>query len=102
MTADLPHNATVHHNDSVGVSHCRETMGDHDDGASNAGPFKGGLDKLLRLDVERRGRFIQEENLWVPQESPRNGKALLLPTGYLAAAFGQEGVVALKINIITT
>ncbi len=46
--------------------------------------------RALRLHVERRGRFVQEEDLWIAQQGTGNGEALPLATTEQLAA-GADG-----------
>ena len=45
------------------------------------------LDDPFRLGIESGRRFIQNEDGWIFQEHPRNGKPLLLTAGKFQAAF---------------
>ena len=72
----------------------------HDNGCpSGPGLVQGRLNDRLALGVQGRGGFVEEQNLRVSNEGPRDGDALLLSAGQLSAAFADQGVVFLKFKL---
>lgn len=59
------------------------------------------LDPLLRLGVYSTSRFIQENNSWMLEDSPRDGNSLQLSARELDPAFTDSSIVAL-MGIIST
>src|SRR5690606_7258198 len=77
--------ALAQHHDFVGVEHGGKAVGDGDDGLA-AGEFAEGVaDRLLRLRVEGRGGFVEEEDGSVAEDGPGDGESLLLSAGQGAA-----------------
>ena len=77
MSADLPDLTSLHHNDLVSVSNCRETMRYNNSGNV---PSKLLPDLIYRcLDlfliglIKSRSSFIQEENLGLLDKCAGNG-----------------------------
>ena len=58
-------------------------VGDHDQGQAPA-PVQLADEISHQMEaarIEGRGRLVQEEDLWTPQEGPRNGDPLFFPAG---------------------
>ena len=53
-----------------------------------------GLDRLFRLRIERRRRFVEDQDRRVLQQRARDRDALLLAAGQLQAALADFGFVA--------
>ena len=68
--------------------------GDDCPGSGNAG--NGFLDLLLRFHINRRGRFIQDNNRRLSQNSPCDGDPLFLPAGKPQAAFAYLGIITVR------
>src|SRR6476620_3540678 len=60
-------------------------MGNGDYRAASRKFREGSLNLLFRFGIERRSRFIQQQNWRVLENSACDGKALLLPAGKKAA-----------------
>ena len=78
MGAALRDPAFVHHDDLVGVPHGLEPVGYHHYGLLRRELLDGGLELLLVLGVDARGRLVEEDHGRVLQESAGNRDALLL------------------------
>ena len=46
---------------------------------------------LFTAGVQGAGRLIQNQDVGIPQDGPRNGDALALPAGELHAALSDDG-----------
>ena len=94
MPAELHDAPALEHEDAVGVHDRRKPVRDQDgdrllirsDFADRAADF------LFRQRVERRGGFVENEQLRMTQERPCNRKALLLAAGDLHAAFSDQRI----------
>lgn len=96
MVALLQQLSLAEHEDDVCILHRRQAMRDHDHGSTLAGAFKCSLDELLALRVKRAGGLVEEEDLGIPHEGPRNGHALFLPTREGDPTRANVGVVAFR------
>src|SRR6266849_4573229 len=54
------------------------------------------LDKRLRFTIQRRGRFVQNQDGRVLQDRARDRDALALSTGEAYAAFAYDGLIFLR------
>ena len=73
VPAPLHHPPVLHHQDFVGISHCRQSMGDHQDGPTLHDPLKGFRDHLELYNVE-------EKVFKPPSRSQHQGRRWLRPT----------------------
>jgi hypothetical protein len=64
--------------DFVGVADGGEAVRDDDGGAPGGEALEGGLHEALADGVQRAGGLVQQQDLGVLQQRPRNGDALLL------------------------
>src|SRR6185437_6021535 len=78
MVAALHDAALVEHQDLVGADHRRQAVRDHQRRAVRAQLVEIGLDLLLGLGVERRGRLVEDEDVRRLQDDAGDGDALLL------------------------
>lgn len=85
----LHHPALIDDVDHVRLLDGAQPVGDGDGGAALRGRVQGRLDHLFRLRVQRRRRFVEEEDFGVAQEGSGDGDALLLAAGE-EAAFGAD------------
>lgn len=86
------------HNDDIGVLDGAEAMRHGDGRAAALGLLQRGLHHLLRLGVERRGSFVEEEQAGVADEGARDGDALALAARELGAAGAAGGGEALRVE----
>ena len=73
--------AVVEYEDAIRVLDGAEAVRDNDDGAAFGEAFKGGLDLVLALGVECRGRFIEHDDRGVLEKGAGDGDALALSAG---------------------
>mmetsp|Transcript_71385 Transcript_71385/g.157701 ORF Transcript_71385/g.157701 Transcript_71385/m.157701 type:complete len:226 (+) Transcript_71385:96-773(+) len=76
-----------------------QTMGNGYDGPRGAQHPQGLLDLLLRLRVQRRGRFVQNHDGWIFHQTARDRQPLLFSPTQLQATFSHHGLVALGLLI---
>ncbi len=76
--AAFHHAAILQHDDLVGIGHRRETMRDDHDGASACIGIEGILDRALGFAVERVGRLVQQQDVWIAQDGAGKGDTLPL------------------------
>src|SRR6266542_4970269 len=96
MAALLDDAAVAQHDDLIGAAYGEESMGDDQDGTPAGELGDRPLDELLVLDVDARGRFVQDEDGRVLQERAGDREPLLLAAGQARAAFADLGVVAIR------
>ena len=97
VPAPLHHPPVLHHQDFVGISHCRQSMGDHQDGPTLHDPLEGFGDHLnlwnvgenllyndlFILCIQGGGGFVQDEDPWIANRSSSDGQPLSLTTRQL-------------------
>src|SRR5215210_7410917 len=90
----LDYPAVLEHDDQVGIADRGEPMRD-DEGRPRAeeGPQRA-LDLPLRADVDRRRRFVEDEDARVGQEGAGEGDELTLAEREARPALAEVGVVA--------
>ena len=86
----------VHDDDFVCVLDGGQTVRNHEGGAVLAQLVQRILNVVFGHIIQRRGRFVQNQDWWIFQKDPCNRDALLLSAGQLDAALADEGVVALR------
>src|SRR5690606_33252015 len=72
--------AFVEDADQVHVRAGGKPVRDRKDRAVTGNPFQGLIDRGFGGHIERRGGFIEEQYLWIPNESACQGYPLALPT----------------------
>src|ERR1700733_8017147 len=85
MPAALDDPAAIDDADFVGLGHRRQPVGYDDRGAALAERAQRLLDRLLGLRIERRGRFVEQDDRRVLEEGAGDGDALALAAGKLRA-----------------
>ena len=96
MVADLRGAAGVEHDDSIGVAHGGEPVGDHDRGAFGHQFLEGMAHGLFVDGVEMGCRFVEDEHLGVLQERARDGDTLTLSAGEPYPALADPGFQAVR------
>ncbi len=71
-------------------------MGNRDGGAALRDPVQCGLDETLALDIDGAGGFVEDNDLWLLDDTPGNGDSLLLAARQLYAAISYLSVIALS------
>ena len=91
------HNLTfVQNEDSIGVENRGKAMGDGEGRAIGHQTVEGGLDFLLGGGVERGGRLIENQNRWVLENGPGNGKPLRLPSGKASSHLADDRIISIR------
>ena len=70
--------AIVHNNDQVGVLHRADALGNDELGGVREEGRKGFLDGSIRFGINSRSGIVQDQNLWLFQQSAGDAKPLLL------------------------
>lgn len=83
---------------AVGALRGRQAVGNHQDGPVSARGAQGGLDEVLGDGVQRRGRLVEEQDLGVGDERPRDGHALPLPAREERPAVADHRVVPVGLR----
>lgn len=83
--------ALVENVNHIGLLDRAQPMRNGDGGATLRRGVEGRLHHFLRLRVERRRGFVEEEDLGVAEESAGDGDALLLAAGEHAAFAADDG-----------
>ena len=86
MRADLGDTSGLDGEDQVRPPDGREPVRDHERGAIPHQVGQRILHEQLRFGVERRGRFVEDEQRTVLQNRARDGQPLALPAGEQLAA----------------
>src|SRR5271165_2116091 len=93
VAAALDYTAAIDNTNFVGLRHRRQAVGDDDRGAALAQRAQRLLDRLLGLGIERRSRFVEEDEWGVLEKGAGDGDALALPAGELHAVLAARRVV---------
>lgn len=101
MVSGLEDLTLVEHEDDVCVLDGAESVHDGDGGAVLCGDFKGGLDDLLGLGVERGGGFVEEEDLGVSDQGAGDGDTLFLAAGQHDGFVADFGVEAFSVGVVS-
>ena len=72
----------------------REPVRDDEHRAAGEQPVDGLLHEPLGLGVERRRRFVENEDRRIDEQRARDGETLPLAAGEPRAALAEDGVVA--------
>ncbi len=83
MLSTLHDLAVVEHQDFIGVHHRGQPVGDDQRRAVLGYLLQGALDFAFGVGVERRGRFVEQQNRWILENGAGDSDALLLATGEL-------------------
>ena len=94
MVAALDDDAVVEDDDLVGVDDRRQAVGDDQGRAVARDPVERRLDLALGMDVEGRGRLVEDQDRRRLEDGAGDGDALLLAAGELQAALADLGRVA--------
>ena len=98
MRPTLHHNPLINHIDHIRLLDRTQPMRHRDRGSALRRRIQRRLHDLLALGVQRGGRFVEEEDLWIAQEGAGDGDALFLAAGEeggFAADGGGEAVAAI-------
>src|SRR6516162_494752 len=96
VLAALDDAAIVEHQDLVGLDDRRQPVRDDQGRAVGGDLGEARLDLALGLGVERRGRLIEDQNLWRLQNHPGDCHALLLAAGQFETALADHRSVAVR------
>ena len=96
MCSHLCHFSIGNHSDAVGIVNGGEAVSYDDARPSFPCPVQSFLDNLLTLRIEGRGGFIQEKDLWIPNESSGNGDSLFLSPTELSSFSSNISIITLK------
>ncbi len=91
MAPELDQAPGIDHGDAIGIENGGEAVGDHNRGTPLKQLCQGLLNVAFRAGVERRGGFVQDQDLGVFEEGPGNGQALLLAPREHGAALTDLG-----------
>src|SRR5467141_5194359 len=90
----LDNASLVEHQDAMGCTYGRQTMGNEEHRASPAHLREIMLNNGFGLVVERTGGFVEDEDTRVADQRTRNRQALTLATGEGTAVLAHRGIVA--------
>ena len=90
--AQLNNFTTIQHRYEVCILYCWQPMRYDNDRAILHDPFKCLLNQILRRSVQSRGRFVQEQDARVAQDSSSYGDSLLLTPAQIDAPLAQFGL----------
>ena len=88
--------AAFEDDDLVRVANRAQTVRDGDDSAAFHQSLERFHHELLRLGVERGGRFVENEDGGVANDGARDADALTLATGKREAAFADHRIVTMR------
>jgi hypothetical protein len=93
----LLHDATVvEHDDLIRRRRQRQPMGDADARAARSELRQRVEDLTFGAHVERAGRLVQDQHLWIAKDCPREREPLTLATTHADAPLAEEGVEAVR------
>jgi hypothetical protein len=93
----LLHDPPVSENkDDIGVLNGSQAVSNDDHGPILLVALKHVLDRLLRLGIQVRSGFVQQEKTRVPNQSPSYGQPLFLPARQSHASRADGRVVAVR------
>src|SRR3954470_10924626 len=97
VLTDLDDFPALEHVDPVGMHHRRKPVRDQDGyHFTRAGDLAHrATDLLLGERVQRRRRFVEHEEMRIPQQRPRDRETLLLAARHLHSALADDGVETL-------
>ena len=78
------------HENAVAVFHGRQTMSDDQRGSSSDRIFNCFLYQMLADAIQRAGGFIEDEEIGIRQQRPRDRQALALSAGEGASSFADR------------
>jgi hypothetical protein len=87
--------AAIEHQDLVRGKDAGQSVRDHDGRGALGDGGEIGLDRLLGGAVERRGRFVEDEDARALQDRAGDRQTLLLAAGQLEATLADQGRVPL-------
>mmetsp|Transcript_51359 Transcript_51359/g.164947 ORF Transcript_51359/g.164947 Transcript_51359/m.164947 type:complete len:264 (+) Transcript_51359:371-1162(+) len=99
VRAHFGNGSIFQHDDDVRGANRRQAVGDHDVRAAGAlrhERVQGVLHNTLGLGIQRRRRFVQEQDCRVGHQGTRDGDALLLAAGELNAALADHCRILLR------
>ena len=95
MRALLDDAPVLDHDDAPRLADRREAVGDHDRRAPREQAPQARLDAPLGVQVDVRGRLVEDQDARVGDQRAREGDQLALAGGELRAALADLGVIAL-------
>ena len=111
----LHHPPLLHHQDLVGISHGRQSVGDHQDGPTLHDPLKGfghhldlwnaGVNllnnsHLFILCIQGGSGFVQDENPWIANRCPSYGQPLSLTTRQLGTIRDKTQKMSSRVHFV--
>ncbi len=87
--------ALVEHQDSVGMAHCAQAVGNHQAGAILHQLVQRFLDQQLGARVDGARRFVEDEDARVLEDHPSDGQQLAVTSAQGGAALSHLGLVSL-------
>ena len=96
MRAALDDAPVVHDEDLVGIHDRRQPVRDDERRVAARDAVELGLYRLLRLRIERRSRFVEDEDARVLEYRARDRDALLLAARELEPALADARFVAVR------
>ena len=87
----------VKHDDLIGIDHRRQAVGNDQGGAPGRNLAQRFLDFLLRMGIQRRGGFVEQQDAGLFENGPGNGDPLLFAAGQLQAPFTDHGLVTVRL-----
>src|SRR6266571_1998268 len=96
MRSPLDDASFVQYANQVRVTHGRDPVRHDNAGAFAHDPAKLTENFLFRICVDGRKRVIKNQDLWLAQDGPRNGRPLFLPTRKRDSAFTNQRLESVR------
>ena len=88
--------AFIHNHDGVSRHDRSEAVGDYEAGSTRRKFPQNLTDLSLAIGIDVAGSLVEDQYLWVAEDSPGDVEPLSLPAGKILAAFSQDRVIAVR------
>ena len=96
MFAGFDHTAVFQHDDLIRMANRGQPVGDNERRPARHQSFQRRQQQGLRFRIQRRGRFVENQDRRILQQCARNRDSLALSAGQCRAPFTQHSVVAIR------
>src|SRR5689334_795974 len=98
VRADFFDAPLVHDHDLIGRQDRGKTMSDRDHRSALGKTLQRSLNLLFRFGIQRRSRFVEQENWRILQQGSRDRDALLLTAGQQTSLVSDHGMITVGLS----